>query len=99
MSLRETDSLAKRGSPVSRRLHQLSCNNVPCTKPIAATPQIAFARRVAPLFALSGVAPQSQTPIKGYAPSSLLAQTKNQQQRGPFQYFNSLLGETTPQEG
>ena len=41
----------------------------------------------------------SHRPIKGYAPSSLLAQTKNQQQRGPFQYFNSLLGETTPQEG
>ena len=55
------------------------------------TPQIASARRVALLFGLSGVAPQSQT-HKGYAPSSRLAQAKNQQQRGPSQYFNSLLG-------
>src|SRR6266481_10162945 len=55
------------------------------------TPQPAAARRVAPLFALSGVAPHSQT-HKGYAPSSRLTQTKNQRQRGPFHYFNSLLG-------
>ena len=55
------------------------------------TPQPAAARRVVPLFALSGVAPHSQT-HKGYAPSSRLTQTKNQRQRGPFHYFNSLLG-------
>ena len=42
-------------------------------------------------FALSGVAPHSQT-HKGYAPSSRLTQTKNQRQRGPFHYFSSLLG-------
>lgn len=40
------------------------------------TPQPAAARRVVPLFALSGVAPHSQT-HKGYAPSSRLTQTKN----------------------
>jgi len=55
------------------------------------TPQPAAARRVVPLFALSGVALHSQT-HKGYALSSCLTQTKNQRQRGPFHYFNSLLG-------
>ena len=57
------------------------------------TPQIASARRVALLFGLSGVASQSQT-HEGYAPSSRLAQAKNHQQRGSFQYFNSLLRES-----
>src|SRR5437763_2054657 len=52
------------------------------------TLQIASARRVAPNA--FGVVPRSRT-RQEYAPSSRLAQAKNHHQRGPSQYFNSLL--------
>src|SRR5436190_10530573 len=83
-----------RGSKLERmaRHERGACPQRPVTsEKRSQTPQPAAARRVAPLFALSGVAPHSQT-HKGYAPSSRLTQTKNQRQRGPFHYFNSLLG-------
>src|SRR5437763_16445941 len=54
------------------------------------TLEIASARRGAPLFGLSGVAPRSQT-HHGDAPSARLALAKHRHQRGPSQYFTSLL--------
>jgi hypothetical protein len=71
------------------------------------TAQSASALRVAPLLVLTGVAPQSQTAEEeegnsggrwmgeqaGMLLRRSLVKTKIDQQRGPFYYFNRLLGD------
>ena len=54
------------------------------------TPYSPLALRVALIFGLSYVAPQLQT-HRGYAPSSRLAQAKNQQQCGLSLLLSQLL--------
>ena len=68
------------------RIPKVGCNEQ-ATRPAALLPR---ARRVAPILALAGVARWAEiTRISTLR--SRLGQRQYRQQRGPLQYFNSLL--------